>query len=147
MNISKLVALLAGFLFAFGLAFGELTRPDRVIGLLDITGRWDPTMLIIMLVSSSIYFLGYQYIKRKEKSLLGSTLQIPTNKTIDKRLVIGASIFGVGWGLAGICPGPAVTALASLKTPFVIYFVAMITGMYAFIAFNKWVLERNVTRS
>ncbi len=142
MNISKLIALVAGFLFAFGLGFGELTRPDRVIGLLDITGKWDPTMLIIMLVSSFIYFLGYQYIKGKKNSLLGYPLQIPTNKTIDKRLVAGASIFGAGWGLAGICPGPAVTALATLKTPFLIYFVAMVAGMYAFFLFDRRVLGR-----
>ncbi len=142
MNLSKLVALVAGFLFAFGLGFGELTRPDRVIGLLDITGKWDPTMLIIMLVSSFIYFLGYQTIKGKKNSLLGNPLQIPTNKTIDKKLVVGASIFGVGWGLAGICPGPAVTALASLQTPFMIYFAAMVAGMYAFVLFDRWVLSR-----
>ena len=142
MNISNLVALVAGFLFAFGLGFGELTRPDRVIGLLDITGKWDPTMLIIMLVSSFIYSLGFQYIKGKKSSLLGKPLQIPTNKVIDKKLVVGASIFGVGWGLAGICPGPAVTSLATLKTPFLIYFVAMVAGMYAYILFDKLVLSR-----
>jgi len=141
MNISRLVALFGGFIFAFGLGFGELTRPDRVIGLLDITGKWDPTMLIIMLVSSSIYFLGFQFIKKRHQSLLGYPLQIPTNKTIDKRLVIGASIFGVGWGLAGICPGPAVTSLGSLKPVFIMYFMALAAGIYAFNLFNNFVLK------
>ena len=142
MNITRMIALVAGFLFALGLGFGELTRPDRVIGLLDITGKWDPTMLIIMLVSSFIYFLGYQYIKGKNGSLLGMPLQIPSNRSIDKKLVVGASIFGVGWGLAGICPGPAVTSLATLKTPFLIYFVAMVAGMYGFVLFDKFLLNR-----
>jgi len=141
--ISRLIALLGGFIFALGLGFGELTRPDRVIGLLDVTGKWDPTMLIIMLVSSSIYFVGFQLIKKRHQSLLGYPLQIPTNKTIDKRLVIGATIFGVGWGLAGICPGPAVTSLGSLKPTFLIYFISLAAGIYVFNLFNKFVLKGN----
>lgn len=139
--MSKLIALFAGFIFAVGLGYGELTRPDRVIGMLDITGKWDPTMLIIMLVSSSIYFIGFQFIKARNQSLMGYPLQIPTNKTIDKRLVIGASIFGVGWGLAGICPGPAVTSLGSLKPEFLIYFVSLVAGIYAYVVLDKWILK------
>lgn len=141
MNISKPIALVGGYVFAIGLGYSELTRPDRVIGVLDITGKWDPTMLIVMLVSSSIYFLGFQFIKKRHQSLMGYPLQIPTNKTIDKRLVIGASIFGVGWGLAGICPGPAVTSLGSLKPEFLMYFVSLAAGIYAYVVFDKWVLK------
>ena len=104
--MTKFVAFLCGLLFSAGLIVGGMSNPQKILGFLDITGDWDPSLLIIMGAGLVVSVIGYQLTRRRQQSVLACPLNIPTNKVIDKPLVLGSVLFGIGWGLAGICPGP-----------------------------------------
>lgn len=123
-------ALAAGMLFAFGLAVSEMINPARVIGFLDVAGRWDPTLLWVMAGALSITAPAFPLILRLRKPLLARQFSLPLKSRIDRPLVLGAVIFGVGWGLAGFCPGPALAALASASSGVGVFVVAMLVGQW-----------------
>ena len=123
-------ALAAGMLFAFGLAVSEMINPARVIGFLDVAGRWDPTLLWVMAGALSITAPAFPLILRLRKPLLAREFSLPLKSRIDRPLVLGAVIFGVGWGLAGFCPGPALAALASASSGVGVFVVAMLVGQW-----------------
>jgi uncharacterized membrane protein YedE/YeeE len=119
-----------GVLFALGLSISEMTNPSRVIGFLDIFGRWDATLAFVMSGALAVTLPLFPLVLKRRSALLGGSIQMPVQSRIDPRLLIGAAIFGIGWGLGGLCPGPALADLAS-ASPGVIWFVlAMIAGQW-----------------
>jgi len=124
-------AFLVGTLFGFGLAVSEMIDPARVIGFLDVTGRWDPTLLFVMGGALAVTLPGFPLILRRARPLLAEFFALPTKSKLDGSLIVGAIIFGIGWGIAGFCPGPALAALASGSPAVALFVVAMIAGQWA----------------
>ena len=125
-------ALLSGLLFGIGLIVSGMTDPSKVTGFLDLAGKWDPSLAFVMGGAIIIGSLLFPFATKRERSVLGSPMQLPTATTIDRRLVLGGLTFGVGWGLAGYCPGPALASLThSGAKPWVFVF-AMLAGMALF---------------
>ncbi len=128
----QLTAFLAGVLFAAGLAVGGMTNPSKVISFLDFFGGWDPSLAFVMGGAVLVYAPLYSFSRRLRRPLLEEKFFLPTKRDIDVRLVVGAALFGFGWGLGGFCPGPALVATASLASSALIFTSAMVTGMVAF---------------
>ena len=122
-------AFAAGLLFALGLGLGGMTQPARVIGFLDVAGRWDPTLALVMAAALAVYAPLYRLVVRRRAPLLGERFEIPTRRDLDPALLLGAAVFGVGWGLAGFCPGPAIVSLASGRLGPLVFTAAMLAGM------------------
>jgi uncharacterized protein len=131
------VAFAVGVLFALGLVVSEMINPARVIGFLDVTGRWDPTLLLVMAGALAITLSSFPLILRRTKPLLATQFSLPTKSRIDSPLIFGAVIFGVGWGLAGFCPGPALAALASGSVSVILFVIAMVLGQWLATSFEK----------
>lgn len=127
-----LIALISGILFGLGLVIAGMGNPAKILAFLDITGTWDPSLLITMAVGMVISGIAFLGVKKRFVSVLNCPLQIPTNQTIDKKLVTGSVLFGVGWGLAGICPGPALLLTGMGLTQGIIFTLAMVAGMAIF---------------
>ncbi|MFM6978966.1 MAG: DUF6691 family protein, partial [Methylophilaceae bacterium] len=114
-----------------------MANPQKVLGFLDITGLWDPSLILVMAGAILAALLPFQWAKNQSRSLLGQTIQLPDKTQIDRPLILGSLLFGIGWGLAGICPGPAIVLLG-LKQINAIYFVlAMLAGMWIFQILQK----------
>lgn len=124
------MSLIAGILFGLGLCLSEMVDPARVIGFLDITGDWDPTLALVMASALMITFPSFWFILKRHQPVCADKFSLPDKKDIDSPLVIGASLFGIGWGLGGFCPGPAITALVTLSPDVVLFVLAMLTGYY-----------------
>jgi uncharacterized protein len=122
-------SLLAGLVFGIGLIISGMTNPAKVIGFLDLAGRWDPSLALVMGGAIAVGAVAFQMARKRGKSLLGDPMRLPSATRIDRRLLLGGLAFGIGWGLAGFCPGPALASLASGSTKPVIFTVAMIGGM------------------
>ena len=131
-------AFLAGVLFAFGLGIGGMTQPARVIGFLDGAGRWDPSLAFVMAGAVATYGALFQIIRRRVRPVLTPAFSIPTRRDVDGRLLTGAALFGIGWGLAGYCPGPGIVSLAAGTTPVVVFVTAMLAGMAIADAVASW---------
>lgn len=124
-----IAAVAAGLLFGIGLALSGMTRPSKVIGFLDVTGDWDPSLMGVMGGAIAVYAVVAALVTRRPAPLAAERFALPTRRDIDPRLVAGAAIFGVGWGLAGYCPGPGVTSLVSGSLPAVVFVVAMLGAL------------------
>lgn len=124
-----LVALLAGALFGAGLVISGMTDPLKVQAFLDLAGRWDPTLAFVMGGGLLITIPGFWLIRRRRSPVFESQFYLPTRKDVDLRLLAGAACFGIGWGLAGYCPGPAIASLASLSPSVILFCFAMLAGM------------------
>ncbi len=125
-----ITALLAGLLFGFGLIVSGMTNPQKVLAFLDVTGKWDPSLAFVMLGAIPVMALAYSMMKKRRHTCLGQEVQVPTKRLIDARLVLGAVIFGAGWGLVGYCPGPALASLLTGWMSPVIFSIAMVVGMW-----------------
>lgn len=119
-----------GMIFAVGLALSEMVNPARVLGFLDVSGRWDPTLMFVMVGALAITAPVYPLILRRARPLLYREFSLPTGTKIDQPLVLGAAIFGIGWGLGGFCPGPALAGLASGLPGVIMFVTAMIGGQW-----------------
>ena len=128
--MNKIFSLFSGIIFGLGLTVSSMTNPAKVIGFLDITGNWDPSLMFVMLGAIAFSAPFFYLLRNKTKPLFDLNFEIPTIKNIDKKLVLGASIFGVGWGMVGFCPGPAIASLAFLNPFSIIFVIAMIGGFY-----------------
>lgn len=127
---SNIAAFFCGILFSIGLGISGMTQPHKVIGFLDILGEWDPSLAFVMGGAVISYLLLQLLIQsRFSKPMLGETFQIPTRMDLDRSLILGALLFGIGWGLGGYCPGPAITSLGSGSVNSVLFVVAMAMGM------------------
>lgn len=133
----NLTALAAGILFGLGLVVSQMTNPEKVIGFLDVFGQWDPSLAFVMGGALIVTTIGYRLTTKNPRPLFDTTFQIPTNQQIDKRLAMGSVLFGAGWGLVGLCPGPAVAALTIGGLPVIVFFIAMGAGMGLFELFNR----------
>src|SRR5262249_43714199 len=122
-------ALLCGLIFGFGLLISGMMQPAKVLGFLDIFGAWDPSLAIVMMAALAVSVPGFALAKRRERPVLATQSSWPTRADIDRPLVIGATLFGIGWGLVGLCPGPALANLATLSAPAIVFVAAMATGM------------------
>lgn len=124
-----LVAFLVGFIFSLGLGISGMTQPHKVLAFLNLKGHWDPTLIMVMGGAAIVHFFAYRSIKGKESPLFDLKFHVPTSREITPQLVTGSIIFGIGWGIGGLCPGPALVSLASgLETP-VIFVISMFIGM------------------
>lgn len=128
----QILPLFAGLVFALGLALGGMTRADIVIGFLDVTGAWDPRLAFVMAGAVLFNFVAFRLILKRPNPFWRSDFQVPANKKVDLRLVLGAAIFGIGWGLAGICPGPSLVTVTGLAEPALIFVLGMLGGVWAF---------------
>ncbi|MEJ1994614.1 MAG: YeeE/YedE family protein [Limibacillus sp.] len=122
-------ALLIGTLFGFGLALSGMMNPAKVVGFLDLAGSWDPTLAFVMAGALLVTIPGFWLVRKRQGALLGGGFQIPTRKDIDAKLLGGALLFGVGWGVAGFCPGPAVAALSTGLPQVLLFMAALLSGM------------------
>ncbi len=133
-----LVALFAGMLFGLGLAISGMTNPAKVVGFLDVAGGWDPTLAFVMGGALLVTVPAFRLILGRPRPILADGFALPTKSALDGRLLGGAALFGVGWGLSGFCPGPAVAALVTGLTPVFAFVAAMIAGMVLY----AWVFEK-----
>jgi uncharacterized membrane protein YedE/YeeE len=126
-----LASLLCGLIFGFGLLISGMTQPAIVLGFLDVLGRWDPTLAFVMAGALMVSAAGFSLARRRDRPLLAATHLWPTRTDIDRPLVVGSVLFGIGWGLVGLCPGPALENLASLSPKVFVFVAAMAAGMIA----------------
>ena len=127
-NRRILIALCAGALFGLGLAVSGMTEPDKVLNFLDISGRWDPSLALVMLGALAVATPGYAWARRRGHAACGDALQLPGNTRVDMRLLLGSVVFGIGWGIAGYCPGPALANLAHATTEVFVFVAALLAG-------------------
>jgi uncharacterized protein len=118
-----------GLLFGVGLLVSGMTQPAKVLGFLDIFGRWNPTLALVMAAALAVSGLGSSIVRRRPRPLLAERLHWPVKTEINRLLVIGSTLFGIGWGLAGLCPGPAIENLCSLSPRVAVFVLSMIAGM------------------
>jgi len=122
------VSFCAGLIFSLGLTLSGMTLPHKVVGFLNVFREWDVTLAFVMMGAILVHGVSYFFIKKKPSPLLDSQFHLPNTKDIDKRLVTGSLLFGVGWALAGLCPGPAIVSLASRSVSIVFFIAAMLVG-------------------
>lgn len=124
-----ITALLAGLLFGLGLLVSGMADPAKVLGFLDLAGPWDPSLALVMVGAIAVGTVAFAVAKRRHRSFLGLDMRLPTARQIDRRLIGGSLLFGAGWGLAGFCPGPALTALGMGEAKAAVFVAAMLAGM------------------
>ena len=128
--MKNILALISGSIFGLGLTISSMTNPDKVLGFLDLFNNWDPSLAFVMggaiIITAPMLFA----LTKNKNLILSKEIRLPTNKEIDKKLIIGSLIFGAGWGLVGLCPGPAISSLALLEVPSIIFVIFMFIGFY-----------------
>lgn len=125
-------ALIVGLVFGLGLLVSGMANPEKVLGFLDLAGAWDPSLALVMVGAIAVGFFAFRRAAGQERSLLNEPIQLPTRRDLDRRLLLGGLGFGVGWGLAGFCPGPALVALGAGELKALIFVLAMLAGMGLF---------------
>ena len=125
-------ALLSGFVFGIGLIVSGMANPAKVLGFLDLAGNWDPSLALVMGGAIAVGVVAFFLAGRRVRSYLGAPMQLPATRDIDQRLLLGSFAFGLGWGLAGFCPGPAIVSLGSGQMKAVVFVAAMLAGMAVF---------------
>ena len=128
----NLVALTTGFLFALGLGLSGMTDPHKVIGFLDVFGHWDPSLMFVMIGAIGVHAVTYQLIRKRSSPLFSHIWHVPKKSALSVRLAVGSIIFGIGWGLAGYCPGPSLVSAAAAEPTAIIFVLGMIAGMLGF---------------
>lgn len=126
--MKTLMGYIAGLLFGLGVAVSGMTDPARVLGFLDFFGAWDPTLLFVLGGAVITNFIGYRLVLRREHPLFAGSFQLPGRSDLDVRLIGGAALFGVGWGLSGYCPGPAIASASGMTGPLAAMLAAMLLG-------------------
>ena len=129
-------ALLAGLVFGIGLMLSGMANPAKVLGFLDLSGQWDPSLALVMGGAVAVAAVVFALTRKRKTTLLGADLKLPTARHIDQRLVIGSLVFGAGWGIAGFCPGPALVVLAMGEAKALVFVLAMLAGMGFFALFE-----------
>jgi uncharacterized membrane protein YedE/YeeE len=119
----------AGLVFGFGLVVSGMSNPGKVLGFLDLAGPWDPSLALVMAGAIAVGAVGFALARKRALSMLGLPMRLPTSRVIDRRLALGAIAFGVGWGLVGLCPGPALVALSTGSREAIVFVAAMLAGM------------------
>jgi len=127
-----LASLLAGLVFGLGLIVSGMANPAKVLGFLDLAGAWDPSLAFVMAGAIAVAMVGFLAARRRTLSILGAQMRVPSARRIDRRLVLGSLLFGVGWGVAGFCPGPGLVALGMGEPKALVFVAAMLAGMGIF---------------
>lgn len=140
-------AFASGLVFGLGLLVSGMTNPAKVLGFLDLGGTWDPSLALVMAGAIAVGSVGFALARRRTRSILGGAMTLPTARQIDRRLVLGSTAFGAGWGMAGFCPGPALVALGMGSPPAVTFILAMLAGMAAFEFFEARGRSRSLARA
>ncbi len=122
-------SFICGLIFGFGLIISGMAQPTKVLNFLDLFGAWDPSLALVMASALSVGGVGYAFVRRRSSPLLAATVVWPSKTEIDARLIAGAILFGIGWGLLGLCPGPAVLDLATLSPKVIVFVIAMAAGI------------------
>lgn len=135
--MSALAAFAAGLLFGLGLLLSGMADPGKVIGFLDLAGRWDPSLAFVMVGAILVGAFAFAFAKRRARSFLGGAMHIPTRRDIDVRLVLGSIVFGIGWGIGGFCPGPALVSFGSGQDKAAVFVAAMLGGMLLYSAAER----------
>lgn len=125
-------SLLAGLVFGMGLIVSGMANPAKVLGFLDLTGRWDPSLAFVMAGAIAVAMVAFALARKRTSSILGAEIRLPSKRSIDRRLVGGSLLFGVGWGIAGFCPGPALVSLGMGQIKGLVFVAAMLAGMGVF---------------
>jgi uncharacterized membrane protein YedE/YeeE len=127
-----LTSLLTGLVFGLGLIVSGMANPAKVLGFLDVGGAWDPSLALVMAGAIAVGFVAFRFMKNRTLSLMGAEMKLPTASRIDQRLVMGGALFGIGWGIAGFCPGPGLVALGMGEPKALVFVAAMLIGMIVF---------------
>jgi uncharacterized membrane protein YedE/YeeE len=130
--VSAAAAFVAGLVFGIGLLVSGMTDPGKVQGFLDVAGAWDPSLAFVMAGAIAVGFFAFALAKRRAQAFLGAAMRLPQRRDIDARLVGGSIVFGIGWGLAGFCPGPALVSLGSGEAKAAVFVAGMLAGMLAY---------------
>ena len=128
--MNKLVSLISGIVFGIGLVISEMINPEKVLGFLDLFGNWDPSLAFVMIGALIVSSPLFHIIKKKEKPIFAENFNYSNNKSINNKLILGSAIFGAGWGLIGLCPGPAISSIALLDIYSITFVIAIFVGFY-----------------
>lgn len=140
--MNYIVSFICGLLFGCGLTISNMINPTKIQNFLDFTGNWDPSLAFVMFSALAVTLIGYKLVLRKERPKLTENFFLPTIKSIDKPLILGSSLFGIGWGLAGYCPGPGITALGLGIMDAVYFVIGMVLSLFIYPIFSF--LYRNI---
>lgn len=143
MKLQRISEFGIGLVFGLGLIISGMTDPGKVLGFLDLAGLWDPSLAFVMGGAILVGVFAFAVARKRSTSVLGGAMQLPTARHIDRRLVLGSLLFGVGWGIAGFCPGPAIVSLGAGEPKALLFVLAMLVGMGAF----EWLEGRKRARS
>ncbi len=130
--MTQMVALLIGAVFGGGLYLAGMTNPSKIVNFLDIAGTWDPSLIFVMGGGIPVAAIGFFILKKREKPLIFDEIQVPTHGVIDQPLVIGSILFGIGWGVSGLCPGPAFASVLPEPAIIIPYLIALVLGSLAY---------------
>ncbi|MQY50853.1 YeeE/YedE family protein [Rhodocyclus tenuis] len=125
-------ALLSGLIFGAGLLLSGMANPAKVLGFLDVAGAWDPSLMLVMIGAIAVAFLPFRFARTRTKSWLGEAMSLPRRQQIDRRLLLGSALFGIGWGIAGFCPGPGLLSIGLGLPQGLLFVLAMLAGMALF---------------
>ena len=128
--MSKIISLVSGIIFGVGLVISEMINPEKVLGFLDLFGNWDPSLAFVMIGALIVSSPLFHIIKNKKKPLFAEKFNYLSNKEVNNRLIVGSALFGAGWGLGGLCPGPAISSIALLNINSITFVFAMFFGFY-----------------
>jgi uncharacterized membrane protein YedE/YeeE len=131
-HLDAISSFIVGLIFGIGLIFAGMTDPSKVIGFLDITGVWDPSLAFVMGGAILVGLVAFRFARHRTMNFLGGAFRLPTKNDIDMRLVVGSLLFGIGWGMAGFCPGPALVSLGTGAPEAILFVLAMVAGMALF---------------
>jgi uncharacterized membrane protein YedE/YeeE len=130
-------SFLFGILFGLGLVISNMSNPAKVLNFLDVTGYWDPSLMLVMIAAVATTCIGFYFIKKRKKPLLENKFHYPSTTKIEKKLIVGSALFGVGWGITGYCPGPSFAALGTTPFEVIYYIVGMILGSLTYYGISK----------
>jgi len=132
-----LASLISGLVFGLGLIVSGMANPAKVLGFLDLAGPWDPSLALVMAGAVAVGVVGFAVARHRTTSFLGAAMKLPTARNVDRRLVLGSVMFGIGWGIAGFCPGPGLVALGMGERKAAVFVAAMLAGMVLFALFER----------
>lgn len=132
-----LSAFIAGLLFGVGLAVSQMTNPLKVLGFLDVAGDWDASLMLVLGGAVTVTFIAFRFVLRRTEPIFDSQFHLPKLSTVDKKLIGGSALFGVGWGIAGYCPGPGLASLSTLNSEAIVFVATLLAGMLVYRAFER----------
>jgi uncharacterized membrane protein YedE/YeeE len=135
---NNLVALLAGVIFGLGLALSQMIEPNKVLNFLDVTGNWDPSLAFVMMGALAVSMVSFRFILKRPTPIFETSFHVSKQTVINKPLILGSAIFGIGWGMTGYCPGPAVASLGLFSVEGAVMVVAIYAGFFS----QRWLAQR-----